>query len=189
MRGRNRKPSNPLNRVYESNGPDVKVRGAPNHVAEKYMQLARDANASGDYISAENYLQHAEHYFRIIAGYHEQMNEQRRSYRDNEDNQDGAEGDNSSAGHDASNKQNGADRQDLSESPQPRIEDSRSDINDDNQNEEMEADNKDDNERGEREKPKRNPRSGAGRRLRAPRKKFENNEQNQSDGDVAEVAE
>ncbi len=68
MRGRNnRKGPNPLTRAYESNGPDVKIRGTAQHIAEKYFQLARDAQSSGDSIVAENYLQHAEHYFRIIA--------------------------------------------------------------------------------------------------------------------------
>ena len=67
MRGRGRKPSSPLNRVFESNGPDVKIRGPASHIAEKYLTLARDAQSSGDPISAENYLQHAEHYFRIIS--------------------------------------------------------------------------------------------------------------------------
>jgi hypothetical protein len=69
MRGRNnnRRGPNPLTRSYESNGPDVKIRGNAQHVAEKYLQLARDAHTSGDPVGAENYLQHAEHYFRIIA--------------------------------------------------------------------------------------------------------------------------
>jgi hypothetical protein len=61
-----RKPQNPLSRNYESSGPDVKIRGTAAQVAEKYMALARDASASGDVITAENYLQHAEHYNRII---------------------------------------------------------------------------------------------------------------------------
>jgi uncharacterized protein DUF4167 len=73
MRGRNRKSHNPLTRVYESNGPDVKIRGTASHVAEKYLQLARDAQSSGDPVSAENYLQHAEHYFRMIATAQEQF--------------------------------------------------------------------------------------------------------------------
>jgi hypothetical protein len=77
MRGRNRggggKSHNPLTRVYESNGPDVKIRGTANHVAEKYIQLARDATASGDPVAAENYYQHAEHYFRLIAAAQEQF--------------------------------------------------------------------------------------------------------------------
>ncbi len=67
MRGRNnRKGPNPLTRTYESNGPDVKIRGTAQHVAEKYLQLARDAQSSGDIVVAENYLQHAEHYYRLI---------------------------------------------------------------------------------------------------------------------------
>src|ERR671918_1490664 len=78
MRGRNRnnKGPNPLTRSYESNGPDVKIRGTAQHIAEKYSQLARDAQASGDPVAAENYFQHAEHYFRIIAAAQEQLREQ-----------------------------------------------------------------------------------------------------------------
>src|SRR5256714_5708927 len=68
-----RKNHNPMARVYESNGPEVKIRGNPAHIAEKYMQLARDAQTSGDPISAENYFQHAEHYFRLIAAAQEQF--------------------------------------------------------------------------------------------------------------------
>jgi len=69
----NRKGPNPLTRSYESNGPDVKIRGSAQQVAEKYAQLARDAQSSGDRVMAENYLQHAEHYNRIIAAAQAQM--------------------------------------------------------------------------------------------------------------------
>ena len=72
-RGRGRKVQNPLSRNYESNGPDVKIRGTATHIAEKYSALARDAQASGDVITAENYLQHAEHYNRIIMAAQAQM--------------------------------------------------------------------------------------------------------------------
>src|SRR5690348_2173270 len=61
------------NRTFDSNGPEVKVRGSASHVFEKYLQLARDANSSGDRVMAENYLQHAEHYFRIMAAQQAQM--------------------------------------------------------------------------------------------------------------------
>ena len=73
MRGRSpsRRGPNPLTRSFESNGPDVKVRGTAQHVAEKYTQLARDAHVSGDRVAAESYLQHAEHYYRIIAAAHQ----------------------------------------------------------------------------------------------------------------------
>lgn len=69
----NRKGQNPLARSYESNGPDVKIRGNPAHIAEKYLTLARDAQSTGDSVLAESYLQHAEHYNRIIMAYREQQ--------------------------------------------------------------------------------------------------------------------
>ncbi|MDP9196581.1 MAG: DUF4167 domain-containing protein [Pseudomonadota bacterium] len=50
----------------DSNGPDVRIRGTPFQIHEKYMSLARDAKATGDNVAAENYFQHAEHYHRII---------------------------------------------------------------------------------------------------------------------------
>ncbi|MCC6949665.1 MAG: DUF4167 domain-containing protein [Bradyrhizobiaceae bacterium] len=76
MRGRNRRGHNPLTRVYESNGPDVKIRGTAHHIAEKYLQLARDAQSSGDPVAAEGYLQHAEHYFRLIMAAQAQIAQQ-----------------------------------------------------------------------------------------------------------------
>ena len=75
-RGRNRKSQNPLTRSFESNGPDVKIRGTPSHIAEKYISLARDAQSSGDPVLAESYLQHAEHYNRIIMAFREQQVQQ-----------------------------------------------------------------------------------------------------------------
>ncbi len=65
-RGRGRRQSNPANRSYDSNGPDVRVRGTANQVFDKYQALARDAQSSGDRVAAENYLQYAEHYYRIM---------------------------------------------------------------------------------------------------------------------------
>lgn len=67
MRNRNRKGPNPLTKTYESNGPDGKIRGTALSIAEKYIQASRDASAAGDRIKAENLLQHAEHYNRIVA--------------------------------------------------------------------------------------------------------------------------
>ena len=74
QRGRNNRGGNGgkpqqhnANRAFDSNGPEgVKVRGAAQSVYEKYQQLARDASSSGDRVLAENYLQHAEHYFRVL---------------------------------------------------------------------------------------------------------------------------
>lgn len=65
---RNSNAQTPLNRnhVFESNGPDLRIRGTAQQLFEKYLQLGRDATGTGDRILAEAYFQHAEHYFRII---------------------------------------------------------------------------------------------------------------------------
>ena len=65
--GGNNGGGNSGNKVFDSNGPDVKVRGTAQTVAEKYMQLGRDAQSSGDTVAAETYYQHAEHYYRLWA--------------------------------------------------------------------------------------------------------------------------
>ena len=83
-RGRNRnhnnggarKGQNPVTRSYESNGPEMKIRGTPAHIAEKYIALSRDAQTNGDPVLAENYLQHAEHYNRIILAYRDAQAQQ-----------------------------------------------------------------------------------------------------------------
>ena len=54
------------NQTYDSNGPDIRIRGNAHQVLEKYLTMARDATSQGDRIAAENYYQHAEHYFRVI---------------------------------------------------------------------------------------------------------------------------
>ena len=58
----------PLNRnhVFDSNGPDLRIRGTAQQLFEKYLQLGRDATSAGDRVMAESYFQHAEHYFRIL---------------------------------------------------------------------------------------------------------------------------
>ena len=86
----------PLNRnhVFDSNGPDVRVRGTSQQLFEKYLQLGRDATSSGDRVTAESYFQHAEHYFRILNAMNQaaqqnqqngQPNQQRRPYSNGED--------------------------------------------------------------------------------------------------------
>ncbi|WP_333712271.1 DUF4167 domain-containing protein [Yoonia sp.] len=68
-KNRNNRPSggNIINRVFDSSGPDGKVRGTPQQIIEKYNQLHRDAFLSGDRVDAENFAQHAEHYTRLLA--------------------------------------------------------------------------------------------------------------------------
>ncbi|MEW6089828.1 MAG: DUF4167 domain-containing protein [Pseudomonadota bacterium] len=89
-RGRGRKPQHSANRAYDSNGPDVKIRGNAAHICEKYQQLARDAISAGDRVTAENYYQHAEHYYRLLMATQQGQDGQQRQqtnlgYRPDED--------------------------------------------------------------------------------------------------------
>src|SRR5260370_38546091 len=54
------------NQTRDSNGPNLKIRGSPHQIFERYIALAREASTSGDRVAAENFYQHAEHYFRIM---------------------------------------------------------------------------------------------------------------------------
>ncbi len=107
----NRKGSNPLTRTYDSSGPDIKIRGTAQHIAEKYATLARDAQSAGDRVMAENYLQHAEHYNRIIAAAQAQMQERyQRDERNDGNDRDGDDMD----GNEMDDNVN------LSQQPQPQ---------------------------------------------------------------------
>ena len=98
-KNRNNRPSggNIINRVFDSSGPDGKVRGTPQQIIEKYNQLHRDAQLSGDRVNAENFAQHAEHYLRMLAEAQreveakreeqEEQNRQRQAERDRERNE------------------------------------------------------------------------------------------------------
>lgn len=67
---------NPRVQTFDSNGPDVRIRGNAYQINEKYVALARDANSAGDRVLAESYLQHAEHYLRMINEMTEEYNKQ-----------------------------------------------------------------------------------------------------------------
>jgi hypothetical protein len=124
MRGRNnhRKSHNPMVRVYESNGPDVKIRGNPSHIAEKYIQLARDAQTSGDPIAAENYYQHAEHYYRVIAAAQEQFRQNNPHFARGENETQGARDDGFDDGDDDGQSMGGpGDSPYGTREPQPYI--------------------------------------------------------------------
>ncbi|SMH57964.1 DUF4167 domain-containing protein [Maritimibacter sp. HL-12] len=66
-RSNNRSPANNLNRVFDSSGPEGKVRGTPQQIIDKYSQLSRDAFLGNDRVAAENFQQHAEHYIRLLS--------------------------------------------------------------------------------------------------------------------------
>lgn len=72
-----RNVGNIINRVFESAGPDGKVRGTPQQIIDKYQALARDAQVSGDRVAAESFLQHSEHYSRMLGEAQRQLAEQR----------------------------------------------------------------------------------------------------------------
>lgn len=71
--GQNRRGFQNKNRVFDSNGPDVRIRGTAFQIVEKYVALAKDANASGDRVLSESYLQYAEHYQRMINEWNEEF--------------------------------------------------------------------------------------------------------------------
>jgi hypothetical protein len=115
----NRKGPNPLTRNYESNGPDVKIRGSAQQIAEKYATLARDAQSAGDRVMAENYLQHAEHYNRIIAAAQAQMPIQHVQQHNRDDLDEDADQDFDNIGNTMNPAQNGNGQQPASQPSGP----------------------------------------------------------------------
>lgn len=99
--------------VFESNGPEVKIRGNPHQVHEKYLGLARDAASAGDRITAESYFQYAEHYYRIMNA--EQAN------NPNRNNSGNAGGNNDGGGRGGRNNQQQQANVDPAQSEQPDI--------------------------------------------------------------------
>ena len=69
----NRKSTPNRNQVFDSNGPEVRIRGTAHQVCEKYLAMAKDAGAVGDIVMAENYMQHAEHYQRMINSWNDEI--------------------------------------------------------------------------------------------------------------------
>ncbi|KJS45001.1 DUF4167 domain-containing protein [Roseovarius sp. BRH_c41] len=94
---RNRTVGNVVNRVFDSSGPEGKVRGTPQQIIEKYNQLARDAQLSGDRVATENFQQHAEHYLRLLGEAQKEQDarreEQERFNRDRQTDRDRERGD------------------------------------------------------------------------------------------------
>ncbi|MFD1912355.1 DUF4167 domain-containing protein [Halodurantibacterium flavum] len=82
---RPRSMGNIVNRVFDSSGPEGKVRGTPQQIIDKYLILARDAQLSNDRVAAENFLQHAEHYLRMLGEAQREMGQGQDQRRDDED--------------------------------------------------------------------------------------------------------
>jgi hypothetical protein len=91
----NRYTGNIINRVFDSSGPEGKVRGTPQQIIEKYSQLHRDSQLSNDRVAAENFQQHAEHYARMLTQAQREQDElretaERSSHFNNKDQADGS---------------------------------------------------------------------------------------------------
>ena len=167
MRGRGRKQGNPLSRNYESNGPDVKVRGNASHIADKYAALARDAAAAGDVVMSENYLQHAEHYNRIIAAANaanQQRNEEQAGHGQQPD-VSSYDGDDD-GDHNESQARDSQPRGNRNENRGDNRNDNRGDSRADNRNDSRNAtsDGQDEDDRQRERKPRREPRNRRPRR-------------------------
>ena len=105
---------NVVNRVFDSSGPEGKVRGTPQQIIDKYNQLARDAQLSGDRVATENFQQHAEHYLRLLSGAQKEQ-EARREEQERQNRERQAERDRERA-HRQEREANGGD---LADTPQP----------------------------------------------------------------------
>jgi hypothetical protein len=82
-KNRNRSVGNIINRVFDSSGPEGKVRGTPQQIIDKYNQLARDSQLSNNRVATENFQQHSEHYVRLLADAQREM-DARREQQDRE---------------------------------------------------------------------------------------------------------
>ncbi|MBH69492.1 MAG: hypothetical protein CMM58_14145 [Rhodospirillaceae bacterium] len=83
-RGGNRRSGTPnRNHTFDSNGPDIRIRGNAHQVHEKYINLAREASTNGEVVLAESYFQHAEHYYRILSAFTDETNADNNKNRSN----------------------------------------------------------------------------------------------------------
>ncbi|MFV2002253.1 MAG: DUF4167 domain-containing protein [Paracoccaceae bacterium] len=116
---RNRSVGNVTNRVFDSSGPEGKVRGTPQQIIEKYIQLTRDAQLSNDRVAAENFQQHSEHYSRMLSAAQREIDarreQQEREQRDRQQNRDEQRGDVRTDNRSDNRSENRPDRQ-----PDPR---------------------------------------------------------------------
>ena len=112
----NNRDSHSPNRVYESAGPEGKVRGTPQQIIDKYQALARDYQLSGDRVMAENFLQHAEHYTRILVAAQEAQAERQAQQQANQPQQpNNGGGQPQQGGQNGGRAQNGGSQPDMAD--------------------------------------------------------------------------
>lgn len=112
-----------MNRVFDSSGPEGKVRGTPQQIIDKYNQLARDAQLSNDRVATENFQQHAEHYLRLLSEAQREM-EARREEQERQNRERQAERDRERVER---QEREAARRADPAEAPQPEVMDFEAD--------------------------------------------------------------
>ncbi len=117
---RNRSVGNVVNRVFDSSGPEGKVRGTPQQIIEKYNQLARDAQLSNDRVAAENFQQHAEHYLRLLSEAQREQ-DQRREQQERENRERQSDRDRERAERDAARNSVDQPAFDPAATPQPDV--------------------------------------------------------------------
>jgi hypothetical protein len=166
----NRRGQNPMTRVYESNGPDIKIRGTASHIAEKYLQLARDARSSGDPVAAENYYQHAEHYFRLIAAAQDQFRQNQQQPRGDEQVSD--DGDDDGENYSSFGQEPGFVPQPQQQQPQPYMRD---------------RDHQRDNQQQPYQRDQQQPREHRNEREQRPQPQYQPQPQNQPQPVVADA--
>ncbi|WP_101066155.1 DUF4167 domain-containing protein [Roseovarius salinarum] len=123
--GRSRSMGNIVNRVFESSGPEGKVRGTPQQIIDKYNQLARDAQLGNDRVAAENFQQHAEHYLRML-GAAQKEQDQRREEQERQNRERQAERDRERSKRQERDSGGGSEQPDAAEAAQPDVVDSGS---------------------------------------------------------------
>lgn len=113
---------NVVNRVFDSNGPEGKVRGTPQQIIDKYLQLARDAQLGNDRVAEQNFLQHAEHYTRMLGAAQREMAQQQeeRQRQQQFQREQRQNGDNSDVNQREDAPQNDEDGAGLVETPESR---------------------------------------------------------------------
>ncbi|WP_127111929.1 DUF4167 domain-containing protein [Shimia sediminis] len=127
---RSRPSGNIVNRVFDSSGPEGKVRGTPQQIIDKYNQLARDSQLGNDRVATENFQQHAEHYMRLLSeAQREQEARREEQERQNRERQADRDRERQERMERQEREANGADAKsaDPSEAPQPDVIDPQAD--------------------------------------------------------------
>ena len=128
-KSRNRPSGNIVNRVFDSSGPEGKVRGTPQQIIDKFNQLARDAQLAGDRVATENFQQHAEHYLRML-GEAQREQDQRRDEQERQNRERQAERDRERAERQERDSNGGTMVSDPGRAPQPDVIDTKEDEGD-----------------------------------------------------------